>query len=310
MSAPVDRLPPALPGDPFHPGERALQAHAGVRQRMAEVGSRVIRGHMPEQHRAFFAELPFVLIGSLDGAGQPWATLLSGPPGFIRSPEPTRLRIQGLPPGGQPLAAHIAPGAPLGLLGIQPHTRRRNRANGRVSSVDAAGFEVAIEQSFGNCPKYIRPREARFQAGTVMSPPVRTLSGLDEPARRLIASADTFFIASAAHGGVDLSHRGGEPGFVHIDGDVLTVPDYAGNQFFNTLGNLRVEPRAGLLFIDFVRGAMLQLSVRAEVIDDSAERTHLPGAQRVLSLSLLAAQWLPPAPGLCWSASAVPAPHS
>ncbi|WP_077231315.1 pyridoxamine 5'-phosphate oxidase family protein [Methyloversatilis thermotolerans] len=310
MSAPIDRLPSALPGDPFHPGERALQAHAGVRQRMAEVGARVIRGHMPEQHRAFFAELPFVLIGSVDGAGQPWATLLSGPPGFIRSPEPTRLRIEGLPAGGQPLAAHVAPGAPLGLLGIQPHTRRRNRANGRVSGVDAAGFDIAIEQSFGNCPKYIRPREARFAPGPHSPPAVQALSGLDDAARRLIARADTFFIASAAYGGVDVSHRGGEPGFVHIDGDVLTVPDYAGNLFFNTLGNLLVEPRAGLLFIDFARGDMLQLSVRAEVIDDAAERARLPGAQRVLSLSLLAAQRVRPAPGLSWSAQAVPAPRS
>ena len=79
------------------------------------------------------------------------------------------------------------------------------------------------------------------------------------------------------HGGLDVSHRGGPPGFVRVDGDVLTIPDYRGNRYFNTLGNLLLEPRAALLFVDFARGEMLQLQGRGDVAWDEAD---LPGAER------------------------------
>ena len=61
---------------PFHAGERALQQRAGLRERMAIVGARVIRDHLPDQHREFFAQLPFLVVGSLDADGQPWTSLL------------------------------------------------------------------------------------------------------------------------------------------------------------------------------------------------------------------------------------------
>ena len=57
----------------FHAGERAVQERVGVAARMAEFGPRVIRDFMPDQHREFFAQLPFVIAGTKDAAGQPWA---------------------------------------------------------------------------------------------------------------------------------------------------------------------------------------------------------------------------------------------
>ena len=273
--------------DPFHAGEHALQARAGLRARMADIGARVIRDHMPDQHRDFFAWLPFLLVGSVDGQGQPWASVLHGAPGFVRSPDPRRLRVAARPPAGSALAAHLTAGASLGLLGIQPHTRRRNRMNGRVVAADDDGFEVAVEHSFGNCPKYIRVREARVltDAGQPGVPEAGTT--LDDEARALIAAADTLFIASAHAGQADVSHRGGAPGFVRCDDEGrLLLPDYAGNFFFNTLGNLLLEPRAGLLFIDFERGDLLQLSATAELIWDGPLVDAHPGALRLLRLTV------------------------
>lgn len=52
---------------------------------------------MPDQHRTFFAQLPFILIGALDSNRQPWATVLAGPAGFIRSPDPRTLVIDAHP---------------------------------------------------------------------------------------------------------------------------------------------------------------------------------------------------------------------
>ena len=283
----------------FHAGEQAAQRRAGSRERMALIGTKVLRDAMPDQHREFFEMLPFVLLGALDAQGQPWATLLAGPTGFMTTPNATELRIGALPSVADPLSGRLREGASIGLLGIEPHTRRRNRMNGRVQRADAAGFEVAVSQSFGNCPKYIQPRELQWQGAQAEAPPIRS-DHLDATMRALVQSADTFFIASTHPGavsatpeaqeprhGVDVSHRGGLAGFVHVDADDrLSVPDYLGNFFFNTLGNLLLEPRAGLLFVDWERGDLLHLAVRAEVVWDGPELSRFPGAQRVLRLQL------------------------
>ncbi len=295
--------------EPWHAGERALQQRAGSRDTLADVGQRVLRDHMPEQHRGFFALLPFLLAGSVDDAGQPWASVLAGPPGFAHAPTAQSLRIDALPAQDDPLHAALVPGAPLGLLGIQPHTRRRNRLNGWVAEVDAAGFSVTVGQSFGNCPRYIHPREAVHAPSTA---PARStvLSHLDADASRLIAQADTFFLASAhpdaraSHdpaAGVDVSHRGGPPGFVQVRGDAeLVVPDYAGNQFFNTLGNLALEPRCGLLFLDGASGDRLHVAAQAQVQWSGPEVAAVPGAQRLLRLQVTSARWLRGGLPLAW----------
>lgn len=302
----------------FHDGEIALQRQEGVDAQLAALGPRVIRNHMPQQHRDFFAQLPFVVVGSLDERQRPWASLLTGPPGFMHSPDPRSLRIDAPTDAADPLAAALRPDAPLGLLGIEPHTRRRNRLNGRVTAVDAAGFELAVGQSFGNCPRYIQAREASPQAVAHTPPPVEALVGLDEAARVLIAQADTLFIASAhPHAadltgpaeGVDVSHRGGRQGFVQVAADgSLAVPDFDGNRFFNTLGNLLLHPWAGLLFVDFERGDLLQLSARAEVLTGTPEALGFEGVDRVLRLLIVSGWRRRGALPLRWS-SARPSPY-
>lgn len=276
----------------FHAGEQAMQARAGVEAQMAQIGPRVMRDHMPDQHREFFGLLPFVVVGSVDAQGQPWASVLAGVPGFMTSPDPTHLQIRARPLPHDPLNATLHDGAPLGLLGIQPHTRRRNRMNG-TARLEDGGFAVEVGQSFGNCPKYIQAREPVWTPEAPAGHLAYEGPGLDESSRQLIRAADTFFIATAhpnaASGdeprhGVDVSHRGGAPGFVKLEGDVLTVPDFMGNHFFNTLGNIAVHPAAGLLFIDFERGDLLYLAVQAKVLWDGAELASYDGALRLLRM--------------------------
>ncbi|MCY0986543.1 pyridoxamine 5'-phosphate oxidase family protein [Nannocystis sp. ILAH1] len=271
---------------PWHAGEVQLQARHGVAERMAEVGARVIRDHMPDQHRTFYAQLPFLVLGAVDDAGDPWATLVEGEPGFVHSPDPRTLRVDALPDPDDPASAGLTVGAALGCLGIELPTRRRNRVNGRVRGRDDAGFTVAAEWSFGNCPQYIQTRtpvEVVREAA-----PAEPMTGLDEAARLAITTADTFFVASyvdedgdPARRGVDVSHRGGRPGFVRVDGEVLTIPDFAGNLFFNTLGNLLVNPRAGLVFVDFARGHLLQISGPTELVLAGEELAQVAGAERL-----------------------------
>lgn len=290
---------PNIPS-PWHDGERAVQARAGVAEQVERAGGRNIRSFMPDQHRAFFAQLPFLVVGSVDRAGWPWASVLSGPPGFAASPDPHTLRIAARPVAGDPLSAVLAPGAPLGLLGIELPTRRRNRMNGRVVARDEASFSVAVDQSFGNCPQYIQRRDYLSAApapGLVRAEPFTTL---DEAARDLIAHADTCFVASSAqtsgpepNQGVDVSHRGGRAGFLGIDADgAIVVPDYAGNRYFNTLGNLMVKPRAGLLFIDFTSGDLLQVAGTTTIVWDGPAVRAFKGAERKWRVAPSHGRWL------------------
>jgi uncharacterized protein len=296
----------------FHEGELALQARTGVQERLAEVGARFLREQMPEQHREFFGQLPFLLAASVDGGGQPLAAVLAGPPGFASSPDPCTLDIQAWPAAGDPLASALRKGAPVGLLGIEPHTRRRNRLNGHVAKVHAHGFQVHVDQSFGNCPKYIQAREAVFDGKAPAAGAIDDLRVLDPRARHLVAGADTFFIATAhpqalashsAEHGVDISHRGGRPGFVRVadSGGALLVPDFTGNSFFNTLGNLLLEDRCALLFLDFESGDTLHIVARARVIDDGGELRSFRGALRLLALEVVSARRVAHALPLRWT---------
>lgn len=258
---------------PFHRDELAAQALAGQGVRSAP-----IRPYMPDQHRAFFAGLPYLFVATMDEQGWPVASVLSGQPGFVQSPDPVTLRI-----GGIHDADGLAAGREIGLLGLDFTNRRRNRANGHVAIADARGLIVRVGQSFGNCAQYIQTRHPTAMAR--VAPPVEAFDGLDDAARALAMGADTFFVASRSRpgiesGGLDMSHRGGRPGFVGVHGNTLAIPDFRGNRFYNTLGNLLGEPRVGLLFVDFAAGDLLQLQGRAE-IDWAPGGAGPEGAERV-----------------------------
>lgn len=265
---------------PWHEGELALQRAIGVEEALSDIGAKVVRSYLTEQHRDFYPLLPYVVLGTVDAAGDAWATVRAGRPGFLAAPDPARLDLALRPEPWDPAEAGIRDGKPVALLGIDLTTRRRNRLNGPVRDRTARGFSIEVAQSFGNCPKYITLRSQAEPAEESVEPP-ETLEGLDEAARRLIEAATTFFVASYERQ-VDVSHRGGEAGFVRLDeAGTLTIPDYSGNRYFNTLGNILVNPRAGLVFIDFASGDLLQMSGGAEVDLGSAEIATLPGAERL-----------------------------
>jgi len=271
----------------WHDGEIALQRTVGVAERMARHAASIVRDHLPEQHRHFYPQLPFIVLGSVDADGDAWATLRGGEPGFAHSPNPSLLRVNVPRDPGDPAEGGLNDGDTVALLGIELDTRRRNRANGPILRSSPDRFDIEVEQAFGNCPKYIQARDFEFvRDPAALSPePARHLTRLDDNARKLITRADTFFVASYVdlpHGRqVDISHRGGKGGFVRLSDDgVLTIPDFTGNRLFNTLGNLLVNPKSGLLFVDFETGDMLQLSGDSEVLLESPDIAAFLGAER------------------------------
>ncbi|MGO4763632.1 pyridoxamine 5'-phosphate oxidase family protein [Cupriavidus sp. 2KB_3] len=275
---------------PWHAGELTMQRQLGVAERMLDVGRRVIRDYMPDQHRQFFAGLPFLVLGAVNQEGDPWATLIAGRPGFMRSPTGTSLHVDVVTDPRDPASAGLVDGAGVGLLGVEFQTRRRNRMNGVVTNRTGTGFDVTVAQSFGNCPQYLQLRDPAFarDPSKLSTAPAQKLAALGTRERAMIGAADMLFVASYVDGEgggprkVDVSSRGGRTGFVRVSEDgVLTVPDFAGNLFFATLGNFLVNPKASVAFVNFETGDMLQLSGTASVTLDDPEIGAFQGAERL-----------------------------
>lgn len=289
---------------PWHEGELALQRSVGAVDMMASVGQRQLaRTWMPDQHREFYAQLPFVVLGAVDQQGDVWATLRAGQPGFMNSPDPQTLHINLEPEPNDPAQEGMGEGDAIGMLGIELHTRRRNRMNGVVRRQLEPGLEISVSQAYGNCPRYINLRQYHFVDAQAVAPVQLSVS--DPQVRRLVTAADSFYIATyVVRDGerqVDASHRGGKPGFVRMDEDgSLTIPDFSGNLFFNTLGNILLNPRAGLVFVDFRTGDLLQMSGSAQVLLDDPEISAFQGAERLLRFTPQRIVYRPAAIALRW----------
>jgi predicted pyridoxine 5'-phosphate oxidase superfamily flavin-nucleotide-binding protein len=252
--------------EPFHAGELLAQQFAGFTPNKPP-----IRTHLVDQHRTFFSLLPFICVAVTDDTGWPLGTFLHNNPGFVSSPNASQLRISALPDIDDPAYPYVINGAEIGLLGIDLETRRRNRANGIVAQKDDEGLLVDIRQSFGNCPKYIHSRKLRHADRSHRGMhtftdhiPLEAVEVIKHCVTMFVASSSGQSVKNGAHG-LDISHRGGRPGFLHLQDNVLTIPDYSGNRYLNTLGNLLLEPRASLLLLDFDNGDILQLQGIAEI---------------------------------------------
>ena len=276
---------------PFHPGEREVQRRAGLIEEASSVGGIIARDLTPAIAR-FLARQRLAVAASLDAGGRVWASLLTGPAGFLAPAGPQRLRIAVSPIAGDPLGENLRAGGrrELGLVVLDPRTRQRMRVNG-IGRIDDHGVEIEIKQLYGNCPKYIQLREGEADVPPAASAPSapRVANSLDAPQRGWIAAADTLFIGSFhPEGGADASHRGGRPGFVRVlASDRLAFPDYPGNAMFNTLGNLVEYPRAGLLVVEFTSGDLLQLTGTARLENDRTVTFHIEEARETRAASPL-----------------------
>ena len=250
----------------FHDGELAVQARAGVSGAAARLVGMLAPPDLGGGASQFLGAREFAVLTARDGDGALWAAPMSGPQGFLRA-DGAVLRVDAEPAAGGPLA-EVPEGQPVGLLVIDFETRRRMRVNGTLEAHEAGGLRIAVEQAFGNCPQYIQRRQLDRVTPSGDAGPDQYLArtSLDPGQADLIRRADTFFLGTVHPSrGADASHRGGAPGFVRVDRGQLWWPDYQGNNMFNSMGNLAVDPSAALLFLDFAAGRALHLSGTAVV---------------------------------------------
>jgi len=291
--------------DVFHAGEIEVQERAGVRAVAAELGERAVAPQLDVNFAVFLRDQYLLIAGGRDGDGRVWASPLLGQRGFARTEGPGTLILHTLFAPGDPLGDALDAGAvKVGLLALDAMSRSRIRVNG-LARRTSAGIELEIAETFGNCPKYIQ-RRTPVELLNEGEPGTQTTTGaaLDEAQRALVQAADTFYIATAhPDRGADTSHRGGRPGFIAVsdDGARVTWPDYQGNNMFMTLGNLTADPRAGLLFVDWQTGTTFQLSGRATIDWDDADRiARWPRAKRLIDLEIDALVERPNAIPLRW----------
>lgn len=283
--------------EPFHEGELEVQERLGLhteaRQNSGVIADSIVTGafrFIEQQHMA--------VLGSIDQDENIWASILAGQAGFMQATSEQLVTFDLSKTAGNehdPLWKNIEAHPQIGMLVIELATRRRLRINGRIRRSGEQQLELKVLESYPNCPKYIQRRQVTKDPDTGHGTTAQALEGdaLGNPQQSIINQADTLFVASAhPEPGVDASHRGGKPGFVHIvDDHTLRIPDYPGNCLFNTLGNFVSNPRAGLVFIDFESGTTLQLTGHAEILwDEQDPEDETGGTSRFWQLQI--DQWI------------------
>ncbi|NMN94938.1 pyridoxamine 5'-phosphate oxidase family protein [Antrihabitans stalactiti] len=267
----------------FHAGERYVQDRLG----QADIAQRVGRGigrQIPYAAAEFLAEQPLVVIGARDAEGCVWASPLIGAPGFVRVVDYDVIEIDVELTTGERLADALRGRVSIGLIALEPETRRRMRVNG-VSEPTERGIRITAEQVYSNCPKYISRRPLDVGGPGHTGPTFRQGLELDPQQQDTIRAAETFFIATTDRdGNADASHRGGNAGFLQVLSPTrLRWPDYRGNSMFMTLGNIMVNPAAGLWVPDRATGASLSISGNAELNWDYGDE---PGAQLLIDFTV------------------------
>lgn len=290
---------------PLHRGEIEAQEAAGERM-MGQRVSKMLRDVIPPRALGFIDEQLFVIASSQASDGAMWASAVVADKPFMRAVNSKEIvidRASIVSSHSDLFWSNIAGFDKTGLLFIDLEARMRVRVNGRV---DMAGdtLKITVEQAYPNCPKYIQRRALQIESGAKgLQASIEKGTQLGREHIEWINKADTVFVASSDNmGNLDASHRGGNPGFIEVENSTLIrIPDYPGNSLFNTLGNFMVNPKAGLLFVDFKSGKTLQLTGEVCISwDEDGAEEKTGGTKRMWEFSV--AKWVMTEPfkGINW----------
>lgn len=270
---------------------------------------------------------PLLAIGTLDAQSRPWTTLWGGRKGLaqrlggniigIKTQVPNRHdpvleELVGTEANGTVVREAEGKERMISGLTIDLPSRKRVKLYGRmiagalgeredevtgtVQTIAEVQLVMKIEQSLGNCPKYLNCKT--FEPA--VSAPVLEHVGatLCEKGLALVRKADLFFISSSnGNEDMDTNHRGGPSGFIRVvsndsSGTVLCFPEYSGNRLYQTLGNLATTPRAGLCIPDFATGDLLFLTTETETLIGPAATEVLPRSNLAVKLTVTASRYV------------------
>ncbi|KAJ7592954.1 hypothetical protein C8J56DRAFT_779465 [Mycena floridula] len=289
----------------WHIGERAIRKrlHLNDVPFTHTLYSHISPGMPPEHYEFHTTKLPFLPITTLDEKGRPWGSILAGKdgePGFISGAYPPSHTLD--------INAKVWDGDPLldtallferdemlvAGIGIEFATRRRNKLAGRITNLvrDGTDFTLRlfVNEALGNCPKYINLRQ--FSPYPETSPKVAfkvldmaSSERLPDELIKFIVASDTVFLGTTYHAPdseaqqfpshLGMNQRGGRRGFIRVlpsDGRSIILPDFSGNRFMTSLGNIEATPFASLTFVDFEKGDILYITGDARNLLDAEAR--------------------------------------
>lgn len=266
VAVPAPTMEMDMSMDPFHEGERRVQQRVGETQE-ADRNGPMIGSHIPGGAIPFLHQQSLLILAVLN-KGSMWCLPVVGNAGWMSA---TRDAIyldleQTIGPVDQRILSAAEDRQLVGGVVLDFATRRRLRVNGRLERASDKLMVLTIAEAYPNCPKYITQRALAWSKEAEAHPLLEGES-LTQEQRDAFGKTDIFFIATQhPERGLDASHRGGNPGFVESPSDrSIRFPDYAGNSLFNTLGNLEVDSRVGILLPDFSSGRALAISGTASV---------------------------------------------
>jgi ferredoxin-NADP reductase/predicted pyridoxine 5'-phosphate oxidase superfamily flavin-nucleotide-binding protein len=161
----------------------------------------------------------------------------------------------------------------------------------RPAQQDQIQLVTTIEQSLGNCPKYLN--QYTLRPALISSTLVSAGPDLTEQAKSLISKADMFFLSSTTARDMDTNHRGGPPGFTRIlSPSSLVYPEYSGNRLYQTLGNLQLNPSISLTFPDYSSGDVLYITGTAHILVSEEAAQVLPGSNLAVKVDVAEARYV------------------
>jgi predicted pyridoxine 5'-phosphate oxidase superfamily flavin-nucleotide-binding protein len=271
----------------WHEGEIAVQTRAGVREQ-AEDLTGMYRTSVEPGMVGFLAQQRFAALTTVDAQGRTWISPIAGQAGMLQVPNPRAVRLNpALIETALPID-YVRSNSKVGMLVIDFARRIRVRTNGEAGIDPDGSVVISIRQLYGNCSQYIQRRTVIAQAGKPRNAEIHQSAQLSASQQEMIRNADTLFLGSVhPESGADASHRGGLPGFVRVMSEShIAFPDYSGNNMFNTLGNIEVNPSVGVLCFDFETGRTLQLTGRASVDWNETRVKEFPGANRLIDIAI------------------------
>jgi len=265
---------------------------------------------------------PLLALGTLDDQDRPWTTIWGGDPGFGRPVaknvigvktvvdrrfDPVVEALLGGADEGE-IVREEGDGRMVGGLTIDLESRMRVKLHGHMiagamegngdgeKGVAKAQLVVSINKSVGNCPKYLNSKRI-----IPFTPKPRLVSDspkLPPEALALLEKADMFFMSSSDGAeDVDTNHRGGPAGFVRLisndeSGAVIVYPEYSGNRMYETLGNLKMNPLAGITVPDFDTGDVLYMTGKTEILISKEASSVLLRSNLAVKLTVTSARFV------------------
>ncbi len=255
--------------DIFHEGQLAVQRITGEEE-IANMRIPMIKDSLHPRSIPFLENQVLAFLGSEDKNENIWLSLVAGERGFISVPTLNEIKfdISKIRSNMDDIFfRNIITKPTVGMLFHEAARRARYRAWGKAKQ-EGNELNFEIRMGYPSCPKHIQREIIELpEDNLALSSKIENGTTLSQLEKDWISKTHTFFVATQTKAGdIEASHRGGDPGFIEIlETGSLRIPDYIGNSMYSTLGNIYENPKAALLFVDYVKGEILQLSGKAEL---------------------------------------------